>query len=616
MFQNDNLLFKKENSENYINGISATTSSNKAYMSIDNDRGYSRIYEPVATAAIMLAVNGYDILNTSLSASELTAEENRRVTVASTEEYILAEYIDIKQQIHLCCFSISQQKFLFGGISSDGKNWKKYSVIKKDTKFGLAAWLCLIDYLVYKGEKGVTQFWKRKSALINEYCEIAAGRANQINDTSLIASLFILCDSVYHTVGTAKVPVYIASTGYLPDVPQDLSAYTPEASQIVVGNEFKVFSNDFIPFVQEEITAKNLFCKFKIADYDSALIPKMPDTYKVPNWVSNLAEYTEFYYSSDLSPELKPKNYLIFGGAGSGKTQGAMALASALGLPFYYINCSSNTDEAAFKGEIMPKLDNVNKTGRIEDFTSFKEEVEMSPEFAYKAITGIERSEVSEEECYAAYINLKAAEQAKNSNGISYYFQESPFIKGVRDGGVVVVEEFTNVRDSGVGIALNELMDGHMSFSLPTGEVIKRNENTIIVFCANVEEANCNEFEASMKSRFHQRIKVETPAKEELIERVSAMTMFNDNVVLEKMATVVLALAQAIVSKGINGTCGVREFANWVLAYSFELRLYGSKYDINKLLKRTAESTVLTGCSLHNEEIEELRNEVILNLLG
>lgn len=256
---------------------------------------------------------------------------------------------------------------------------------------------------------------EKKSALINEYCEIAAGRTNQINDTSLIASLFILCDSVYHTVGTAKVPVYIASTGYLPDVPQDLSAYTPEASQIVVGNEFKVFSNDFIPFVQEEITAKDLFCKFKIADYDSALIPKMPDTYKVPNWVSNLAEYTEFYYSSDLSPELKPKNYLIFGGAGSGKTQGAMALASALGLPFYYINCSSNTDEAAFKGEIMPKLDNVNKTGRIEDFTSFKEEVEMSPEFAYKAITGIERSEVSEEECYAAYINLKAAEQAKTA---------------------------------------------------------------------------------------------------------------------------------------------------------------------------------------------------------
>ncbi len=50
-----------------------------------------------------------------------------------------------------------------------------------------------------------------------------------------------------------------------------------------------------------------------------------------------------------------------------------------------------------------------------------------------------------------------------------------------------------------------------------------------LFFCANVEEANCNEFEASMKSRFHQRIKVETPAKDELIERVTAMTMCNDN---------------------------------------------------------------------------------------
>lgn len=43
MFQNDNLLFKKENSENYINGISATTSSNKAYMSIDNNKGESAV---------------------------------------------------------------------------------------------------------------------------------------------------------------------------------------------------------------------------------------------------------------------------------------------------------------------------------------------------------------------------------------------------------------------------------------------------------------------------------------------------------------------------------------------------------------------------------------------
>lgn len=613
---NNNLLFKKEDTENYINGINTTQSTNAAFMSINNDRGFSRLYEPVATAAILSVVNGYDILNTSLSSADLTALENRKATVAETDEYILAEYIDIKQQIHLCCFSKTKEAFLFAGITSDRKAWKKYSVIKKDTKFGLAAWLCLFQYLVGKGEKEVKQIYKKKSAIINAYCDIAAGKAAEVKDTALISSLFLMCDCVYHTVGTPKMPVYIASTGYLPDVPQDLSAYTPERSQVIVGDEFTIFSDDFPLKNNEDISAEDLYCKFKIAEYNTTLIPKMPDTYKVPHWVAELAEYTEFYYASDLSPELKPKNYLIFGGAGSGKSQGAMALASALGLPFYYINCSSNTDEAAFKGEIMPKLNNTNSQ-TLCDFSDFKEEVEMSPEYAYEQLTGEYKENITEEECYAAYINAKAA-QNSNSNGISYYFQESPFIKGIRDGGVVVVEEFTNVRDSGVGIALNELMDGHMSFSLPTGEIIKRNENTIIVFCANVEEANCNEFEASMKSRFHQRIKVETPAKDELIERVTAMTMCNDNSALDKMATVVLALAQAIVDKGINGTCGVREFANWVLAYMFELRKYSSNkvVDTNKILRKTAENTVLSGCSLHAEEMEELRNEVINNLLG
>ncbi len=87
---------KKEDTENYINGINTTQSTNAAFMSINNDRGFSRLYEPVATAAILSVVNGYDILNTSLSSADLTALENRKATVAETDEYILAEYIDIK----------------------------------------------------------------------------------------------------------------------------------------------------------------------------------------------------------------------------------------------------------------------------------------------------------------------------------------------------------------------------------------------------------------------------------------------------------------------------------------------------------------------------------------
>lgn len=66
-----------------------------------------------------------------------------------------------------------------------------------------------------------------------------------------------------------------------------------------------------------------------------------------------------------------------------------------------------------------------------------------------------------------------------------------------------------------------------MSFSLPTGEVIKRNKNTIIVFVQMLKGLNCNEFEASNEKPFHKRTKVETSlGRKNFIERVSAMTMF------------------------------------------------------------------------------------------
>lgn len=618
-FVNIHILFKKEDTENLINGITTPKMTQKAYLSVKNDRGFSRLFSPVAKAAVLTVADGHNIMNTALSSAELMENGNVVAAVAKIDDNILAEYIDTKKNVHLCCYNETKKTFLFGGISSDGgKIWRKYSVIKKDTEYGVCAWLCLYWYIACtKGDPECGKVLKStyKASLIDEYKNMADGKAVAITNAVVSSSLFVLCDCIYHTIG-ANEEVYVNSTGYLPDVPQDLSAYQPTREQMVVGDDFQLFSDDSaLGISSEDLTPTTLFCKYKIAEYDKDSIPKMPDTYVVPQWVGNLAEYTQFYHNSNLSPELKPKNYLIFGGAGSGKTQGAMALASALGLPFYYINCSSNTDESAFKGEIMPQLDNVNKAGNIEDFSEFKEEVDMSPEYAYKELTGIEKNDVTEEECFEAYINAKAAEKSNNSNRISYYFKESPFIKGVREGGVVVVEEFTNVRDSGVGIALNELMDGHMSFTLPTGEVVKRNENTIIVFCANVDERNCNEFEASMKSRFHQRIKVETPQKEELIQRVSAMTGFTDSQILEKMATVVMALAQATVSKGINGTCGVREFANWVLSYSFNAQKL-KRFEENKLLRQTALSTVITGCALHAEEIEELTNEVLLNLLG
>lgn len=75
-----------------------------------------------------------------------------------------------------------------------------------------------------------------------------------------------------------------------------------------------------------------------------------------------------------------------------------------------------------------------------------------------------------------AYANCRASK-----SGVSYKFVESDFCRAIENGWLVTIEEFTNVRDAGVGIILNQLMDGYQTITLPTGKVIHRHPNTVIV---------------------------------------------------------------------------------------------------------------------------------------
>ena len=168
------------------------------------------------------------------------------------------------------------------------------------------------------------------------------------------------------------------------------------------------------------------------------------------------------------------------------------------------------------------------------------------------------------------------------------------------------IEEFTNVRDAGVGIILNQLMDGYQTITLPTGKVIHRHPNTVIVFASNVDEANCGEFETSTLSRLKPMYNISTPNKTELIQRVVKVTGCNDMTLLSKMADVVVALRGYIKDHALVGTCGVREFAGWVLQY-----LANKDFDDNATLRDAAMETIVPTASPHEEDIEEITRDII-----
>lgn len=248
---------------------------------------------------------------------------------------------------------------------------------------------------------------------------------------------------------------------------------------------------------------------------------------------------------------------------------------------------SANSDESFATGAFTPQVDEARQTGCVDLFadvlTQYKSMsdlldcAEMAPDVVYADITGKEKPDASISDCVEAYSNLKAkaetekalADQKSNGNfsGISYTFVESKFAQAIENGWLVTLEEFTNVRDSAVAILINQLMDGYQEITLPTGKVIHRHPNTVVVFACNTDENQTGELQASTLSRLTTKYYIDFPTKPEMIRRIRNITGFDDAAVLEQMANVVVTLRKYIDEHGFNGVCGVREFAGWAMQY-------------------------------------------------
>ena len=51
------------------------------------------------------------------------------------------------------------------------------------------------------------------------------------------------------------------------------------------------------------------------------------------------------------------RNFMMRGPAGTGKTEGAKAIAAGLGLPYVHLTCSANTEIYDLLGQMLPDVD-------------------------------------------------------------------------------------------------------------------------------------------------------------------------------------------------------------------------------------------------------------------
>ena len=302
-------------------------------------------------------------------------------------------------------------------------------------------------------------------------------------------------------------------------------------------------------------------------DIPEEMIPKMPDWYITPNWVLTTAQDIQ---ESALFPQ-KYRNVLLKGPSGTGKTKGSQAMASCLGLPYCKVTCSPDSEIFEFIGQMLPntnKYCNGETTQEIFDkldIPSF-EDVENDFEGTYQKLFGNKPGRLaSAADCYSEIMRKTLTAEGKDESDFVYV--ESDFIKAIRNGWFCEIQEPTVLKRSSVLVGLNALLENDSDtnfYTLPTGEILRRHPDSVIVLTTNSDYEGCNNIQQSVLSRIDIVREIGNPTAMKLSERTISQTGFPDKGCMLVMSEMILAINEYCEKNDItDGICGPRELSNW-----------------------------------------------------
>lgn len=233
-----------------------------------------------------------------------------------------------------------------------------------------------------------------------------------------------------------------------------------------------------------------------------ARVPKLDEKYIVTDELLLVCKHIK-----ETTKKTRPiRNILYRGAPGVGKSESYVGIAAGCHLPLYTFAANALTEPFDLFGQFVPVDENGNQVGdkipveKVLSGMPSAEEISMDPGFAYQQITGIPKKDATPTECMAAMFNL--AQKSLDVNGGQQRFKFAPgqLIYALRDGGVWGFDEVTLPQNPGVVPALNPAMDSTQSITLPTGEVIHRHPDCIIVGTTNVDLEGCRNMNRATRS--------------------------------------------------------------------------------------------------------------------
>lgn len=127
-------------------------------------------------------------------------------------------------------------------------------------------------------------------------------------------------------------------------------------------------------------------------------------------------------------------------------------------------------------------------------------------------------------------------------NGFKYV--ESPLVRAIRNGWVCELQEPSLITRPAVMPGLNGLLDETGCVVLPTGEMLHRHPDCIIISTLNIDLEGCRPLNQSFIDRHHIIMDMVTPSEAVIESRIRGMTGCDDTVPLKQMIAFVKEIAE------------------------------------------------------------------------